>query len=71
MIKNVLTHIGGVENYGIISILLFFTVFSATLFWALRLSRHQLDAAARIPLDDAAPGAHSPTTNSLPANTHE
>ncbi len=55
MIRNVLTHIGGIEGYGIVSILLFFAVFTATLVWAFRLKRSDLEAMGRIPLsnDDA------------------
>jgi cbb3-type cytochrome oxidase subunit 3 len=63
MIRNVLTHIGGVENYGILSILLFFTVFTGALLWALGLNRRHLDEAARLPLDDGRPAASSPDSN--------
>ena len=39
MIQNVLQHIGGIENYGVLSIVLFFLVFLGTLVWALRLKK--------------------------------
>jgi hypothetical protein len=52
MIRNVLTHMDGIEVYGLISILLFFFFFAGTLVWAFRLNRHHLDAMGRIPLDE-------------------
>lgn len=52
MIKNVLEHIGGVANYGVISLCLFFAVFSGVLIWAFRLKKADLDAAAALPLED-------------------
>jgi cbb3-type cytochrome oxidase subunit 3 len=51
MIKNVLTHIGGVENFGIISISLFFTFFTGMLIWAFRQKRTHLDAMSTLPLE--------------------
>lgn len=71
MIKNVLTHIGGVENYGILSILLFFTVFCGTLVWAFGISRRQLDETARLPLNDGTPCAPSHPQDSASPNPHE
>ncbi len=52
MIKNVLTHIGGVEIYGIISVLLFFVFFIGILLWAFRLKRPHLESMGRLPLND-------------------
>jgi len=52
MIQNVLQHIGGVANYGIISLCLFFAVFTGTLIWALCLKKTDLDAVAALPLED-------------------
>jgi cytochrome c oxidase cbb3-type subunit 4 len=52
MIKNVLTHIGGIEAYGIFSICLFFLFFLGMLVWAFRLSRQHLDRMSGLPLDD-------------------
>jgi hypothetical protein len=51
MIKNVLTHIGGIENYGVISLTLFFVCFTGMLIWVLCLKRSALDARARLPLE--------------------
>lgn len=61
MIRNVLTHIGGIEAYGIASILLFFAFFTGMLVWAFRLNRRHLEAMGRLPMDDGAP---------RPADTH-
>jgi cbb3-type cytochrome oxidase subunit 3 len=52
MIHNVLQHIGGVANYGIISLCLFFAVFAAVLVWAFCWKKADLDAAAALPLED-------------------
>lgn len=64
MIRNVLTHIGGVEIYGIVSIVLFFVFFVGMLIWASRLRRDQLEAISRLPLenDDPSRGV-APTFN--------
>lgn len=44
--------IGGVGLYGVVSVLLFFTVFALALAWALRLRRPFLDAMGALPLAD-------------------
>jgi hypothetical protein len=52
MIRNVLSDIGGVGLYGVISVLLFFTVFTVALAWACCLRRPFLDAMGQLPLAD-------------------
>jgi hypothetical protein len=52
MIKNVLTHIGGIEVYGIISICLFFAVFIGALLWAALVRKSFADRMSALPLDD-------------------
>jgi hypothetical protein len=52
MIKNVLTHVGGVENFGIISICLFFAVFTGAMIWAATLKKSLLITMSQIPLED-------------------
>ena len=50
MIKNVLTSIGGIENFGVISVCLFFVVFCGTLAWALLVKKsfaERMSAARR------------------------
>lgn len=52
MESNVLSSMNGVEIYGIISICLFFAVFSAMMIWSLRLKRPFLKAMSSLPLQD-------------------
>lgn len=52
MIKNVVSHIRGVELYGVISILLFFTVFICLMVWAFRLKKSYLSSMQDLPLND-------------------
>lgn len=52
MIQNVLQHIGGVANYGILSLCLFFAVFAGVMIWVFCLRKADLDAAAALPLND-------------------
>jgi hypothetical protein len=52
MIKNVLTDIGGVGLYGVISILLFFLVFSGAVLWTFLLRQSHLRTQSRLPLED-------------------
>ena len=49
MIKNVLQHIGGIENYGIISLVLFFLCFTGMLIWVLRMNKKKVEEASRMP----------------------
>ena len=51
MIQNILTNIGGVSVYGIISICLFAAVFLALLVWAFSRSRNYLQSMSALPLD--------------------
>jgi len=50
MIQNVLRDIGGVGVYGVISICLFFSVFTGALVWALAQKRSTLRNASLLPL---------------------
>jgi len=52
MIKNVISDIGGVEVYGIISICLFFVVFTSAMLWAASLKKPFLKSMSQLPLDD-------------------
>lgn len=70
MIRNVLSHIGGVEVYGIISILLFFAFFAGMLVWAFGLKSSHLQAMSRLPLRDGEPGADDATDTTHPVSTH-
>jgi hypothetical protein len=52
MIKNVLTHVGGVENFGILSICLFFAVFTGAMIWAATRKKAFLNEMSQLPLED-------------------
>jgi len=56
MIKNVLTELGGIGSYGIISVCLFFAVFLGAVALALRHEKTFLDRMSALPLDDDEPG---------------
>ena len=58
MIKNVLTEIGGIGIYGVISVCLFFTVFTGVVVHALRLKKPALKHASLLPLDDGSTAPH-------------
>jgi hypothetical protein len=51
MIQNVLRHMGGIENYGIISLLLFFACFFGMLIWVVALKKPFLKHMSQLPLD--------------------
>ena len=61
MIKNVLTDIGGIGIYGVISICLFFTVFTAALLWAMALRKPFLDSMSALPLNEDSQSAKGKT----------
>ena len=52
MIKNVLTDIGGIGLYGVISICLFFAVFTGMLIWACRMKKSFAQKMSACPLHD-------------------
>lgn len=51
MIAKVLSSMGGVEIYGIISICIFFAVFTGMLCWSLRLKPSYLTTMSHLPLE--------------------
>ena len=54
MIKNVLSDIGGVGLYGIISVCLFFIIFTTAIVWALLHKKSYCQTMSALPLDDGA-----------------
>ena len=63
MIKSILTHIGGIENYGIISLCLFVFVFTGMVIWTFTLKSSHLKRMAAAacepePADLNSPKAH-------------
>ena len=69
MIQNVLTHLGGIGGYGVVSLCLFFAVFLFVVVWALRLKRTYLDSMRALPLEDEAPSPGRLTSH--PGSRHE
>ena len=65
MIKNVLSDIGGVGLYGVISISLFFAVFTGMLIWAFRMKKNFADSMSALPLNDGE------TKSDVKGNPHE
>lgn len=51
MIKSILTHIGGIENYGIISMCLFVFVFVGMLIWVFTMKKAHLNKMAAAALE--------------------
>ena len=51
MIRDTLSHIGGIGLYGVISIALFFAAFLGVLVWAVRLKKPWLNAMGQLPLE--------------------
>ena len=51
MIQNILRHLGGVDQYGVLSLCLFGTLFAGVLLWALVQRKGHLDHMARVPLE--------------------
>ncbi len=58
MIKNVLSDIGGIGLYGVISICLFFAVFVGMIIWAFRMKKSFAAKMSTCPLQDG----EKPTT---------
>jgi hypothetical protein len=52
MIRDALMEIGGVGLYGVVSVLLFFTVFGVAMVWAFRLGKPFLNTMGDLPLTD-------------------
>jgi len=52
MIKSILIHIGGIENFGLISLCLFFVFFTGMLIWAFTLKKPYLKQMAGAPLEN-------------------
>jgi hypothetical protein len=73
MIQNVLTRIGGIENYGVLSVVLFVAVFAGVLGWAATRRTAWLEAARRLPLEgDGVEDANPELLNrSKPESGHE
>jgi hypothetical protein len=51
MIQNILRHLGGIQQYGIVSLCLFGSVFLGVLIWAFLQKKSHLDYMAAVALD--------------------
>lgn len=71
MIKNVLTHIQGVELYGVLSVCLFFAFFIGMLVWAFRLKKPYLNSMRGLPLDDESQATSTAETKLNSHPSHE
>jgi cytochrome c oxidase cbb3-type subunit 3 len=71
MVENVLSKMGGVGMYGVISILLFFAVFIGVLVWMIRLKKPYLEEMRELPLDDAAGPESNASVTANPENQHD
>ena len=56
MIQNVIRDMGGVAIFGVISVCLFFAVFTGALLWALAQRKSFCDKMRALPLDDGTKG---------------
>lgn len=54
MIQNVIRSMGGIANYGVISICLFFVVFAVALIWTLAQRKAHCEKMRALPLEDGA-----------------
>ena len=52
MIQNILRHLGGIENYGTLSLCLFCFIFACVFIWAFLQRKTHLDRMARVPLEN-------------------
>jgi hypothetical protein len=52
MIQNVLRALGGIDRYGVVSLLLFGTVFAGVIIWTFAQKRAHLDRMAQVPLEN-------------------
>ena len=71
MIENVLSKMGGVDMYGIISICLFFAVFVGVLLWTLRLKKPYLNAMRELPLEGSPASGSDANLTANSENRHD
>ncbi|MCE2825531.1 MAG: hypothetical protein LW626_05610 [Verrucomicrobium sp.] len=63
MIRNVLTHTGGIAVYGIVSVCLFFAVFLAAVAWTLVQRTSHVRRMGALPLDDGETRPFAPSAS--------
>ena len=52
MIQNVLRALGGIDHYGVASLLLFVVIFAGVIIYTCVQKKHHLDRMAHVPLDN-------------------
>lgn len=67
MIKDTLQNIGGIGLYGIISICLFFAVFTGMLVWVFLLKKNYVTKMSGLPLED---GSQTDGPQPIDSQTH-
>jgi hypothetical protein len=63
MIQNVIRELGGIAIYGIISVCLFFTVFTTAMIWAFVQRKAFCERMVMLPLNDGSQEAKGETTH--------
>lgn len=63
MIQNVLRSIGGIGIYGVISVCLFFLVFSVALLCTCRMKKTVVESMSVLPLEDGQPASSKGDTS--------
>jgi hypothetical protein len=71
MVENVLSRMGGVSMYGIISICLFFAVFIGVLIWMVGLKKSYIEEMRELPLDGASGPESDAHLTPNPENQHD
>ncbi len=71
MIQNVLRDMGGVALYGVVSICLFFGVFSVAMIYACLLKKPFLNSMGALPLQDSQPTPSTLSKLSKGDTSHE
>ena len=71
MVENVLSKMGGVGMYGVISVILFFAVFVGVLLWTIFLKPADLKAMQELPLADGTAPEPDPGLTANPGESHE
>ncbi|MEI7898480.1 MAG: CcoQ/FixQ family Cbb3-type cytochrome c oxidase assembly chaperone [bacterium] len=52
MLRDIFKSVGGIEQYGIISMIIFVLFFAALLFYTISLKKKDVEDFSRMPLDD-------------------
>ena len=71
MVENVLSRIGGVGVYGVISICLFFAVFIGVLVWMVGLKKSYIKKMGELPLDSTSGPESDAPLIANPENQHD